>query len=188
MFSILMLDDEPSVLAALCRTLRDPLGCNVMMELFTDPHDALARVGEHSFNLVMSDFRMPVMDGIKFLHFVRELQPETLRMIVSASTDISSVMSEVNDVGVFRCVVKPWTTDLLIDDVRAALIQSVCNRDQRRLADATRVHNGDLDPAEAERHWLEESEPGLTHVNLGPERRGADATAARLRTVMSLCR
>ncbi len=168
MFSILMLDDEPNVLAALRRTLRDPLGCNVKMELYTDPHDALARVGEHSFDLVMSDFRMPVMDGIQFLHFVRELQPETLRMIVSASTDISSVMSAVNDVGVFRYVVKPWTTDLLIDDVRAALIQSVSNRDQRRLADAMRVHNGDLDPAEAERHRLEESEPGLTHVNWGP--------------------
>lgn len=139
MFLILMLDDEPDALAALRRTLRDPLGCNVKLQLFTDPHDALARVGEHRFDLVMSDFRMPVMDGIKFLHFVRELQPTALRMIVGASTDISSVMSAVNDFGVFRYGVKPWTTEVLIDDVRAALIQSVSNRDQRRLADAIRV-------------------------------------------------
>ncbi len=168
MFSILLLDDEPNVLAALRRTLRGPLGSGVKMETFTDPHDALARVGEHSFDLVMSDFRMPVMDGIQFLHFVREMQPATLRMIVSASTDISSVMSAVNDVGVFRYVVKPWTTELLVEDVRAALAQSLASREQRQLADAMRVQKGDLGAAEAERRRLEEIEPGLTHVEWGP--------------------
>ena len=178
--SILCLDDEPNVVSALRRTLRRPLGELVTLECFTDPHAALARIGEHSFDLVMSDFRMPAMDGVQFLRFVRELQPETVRMIVSASTEISGVMSAINEVGVFRYVVKPWTTDLLIEDVQSALEHSATLREQRRLADAMRVRSRHadsftlvepfvpVDPIEAERRRLEELEPGLTHVNWGP--------------------
>lgn len=168
MFSILLLDDEPHVLSALRRTLRQPLGDQVRMEFFTDPHAALARVGEHAFDLVVSDFRMPLMDGIQFLRFARELQPTALRMIVSASTEITGVMSAINEIGVFRYVVKPWTTELLIDDVRAALDQSVTAAEQRRLAEQMRLHSGLVDPAEAERRRLEALEPGITAVQWGP--------------------
>lgn len=166
--SILMLDDEPNVVAALRRALRRPLGEHVTIETFTDPHDALARVGEHAFDLVMSDFRMPLMDGIQFLRFVRELQPGAVRMVVSASTELNGVMSAINDVGVFRYVVKPWTTELLIEDVNAALALSATGREQRRLADESRVRRGELGETEAERRRLEELEPGITQVNWGP--------------------
>ncbi len=163
MFSILMLDDEPHVLSALRRSLRLPLGDTVKIEQFTDPHDALTRVGEHAFDVVMSDFRMPAMDGIQFLRFVREIRPDALRLIVSASTEVNGVMSAINDIGVFRYIVKPWTTPLLIEDVRAALAQSVVNREQRALAEAKRMENVDY-RHDAERRRLEELEPGLTHV------------------------
>ena len=162
---ILMLDDEPHVISALRRALRAPLGETVTLEPFTDPYDALARVGEQRFDLVMSDFRMPGLDGIQFLRFVRELQPHALRMIVSASTDIAGVMSAINEIGVFRYVVKPWATPLLIDDVRAALGEAAAARQQRDLADAMRLQNGEL---AAEHRRLETLEPGLTHVDWGP--------------------
>lgn len=168
MFSILLLDDEPHVLSALRRTLRSPLGEQVRMETFTDPHAALSRVAEHTFDLLMSDFRMPEMDGIQFLRYARALQPHALRMIVSASTEVNGVMSAINDVGVFRYIVKPWTTELLVDDVRAALAASEASRNERALADATRVKTGQLGRVEAERRRLEELEPGLTHVEWGP--------------------
>ncbi len=168
MASILMLDDEPHVVAALRRALRRPLGEGTTMECFTDPHAALARVGEHAFDLVVSDFRMPQMDGIQFLRFVRAMQPEALRMIVSASTEISAVMSAINEIGVFRYVVKPWTTELLIEDVKAALEHAAGGREQRRLADEMRVRNGQMGAGEAERRRLEEMEPGITAVQWGP--------------------
>lgn len=168
MASILCLDDEPNVVSALRRTLRRPLGELVTLECFTDPHAALTRIGEHPFDLVMSDFRMPLMDGVQFLRFVRELQPGAVRMIVSASTEVTGVMAAINDVGVFRYVVKPWTTDLLIEDVQSALEHSATLREQRRLADMMRLQAGTIDPAEAERRRLEELEPGLTQVNWGP--------------------
>jgi two-component system probable response regulator PhcQ len=166
--SILLLDDEPHVVAALRRALRTPLGEGVTMECFTDPHEALARVGEHSFDVVVSDFRMPQMDGTQFLRFVRAIQPEAVRMVVSASTEISGVMSAINELGVFRYVVKPWTTELLIEDVQSALQQAAEAREQRRLADEARVQKGELGAAEAERRRLEEMEPGITNVQWGP--------------------
>src|ERR1700712_3295159 len=108
MFSILLLDDEPHVLSALRRTLRKPLGDQLSIETFTDPHEALRRVGQQRYDLIVSDFRMPLMDGIQFLRFAREIQPTALRMIVSASTEIDGVMRAINDVEVFRYIVKPW--------------------------------------------------------------------------------
>lgn len=160
---ILLLDDEPHVLSALRRTLRLPLGDRVTLELHTDPHAALARVGEERFDVVCSDFRMPTIDGVQFLRFVRELQPESVRMIVSASTEIQGVMAAINDVGVFRYVVKPWTATVLVDDLRAAIAQAEADREQRGLAEAKRLE----DPAhraKREREYLDALEPGLGDV------------------------
>lgn len=168
MQTILMLDDEPYVVAALRRTLRGPLGSQVSIESFTDPHAALARIDEQAFDLVMSDFRMPLMDGVQFLRFARELQPQSVRMVVSASTDMSAVMGAVNDVGVFRYVLKPWTTDLLIEDVCAALALSHAQREQQRLAEAMRAHYRGQGADAEELHRLETLEPGITQVQWGP--------------------
>ena len=160
---ILMLDDEPHVLSALRRTLRLPLGEGVTLEMHTDPHEALARVGSETYDLVVSDFRMPAMDGIQFLRFVRELQPGAVRMIVSASTEVTGVMSAINDIGVFRYIVKPWSSAPLVEDVRAALAQSKADREQRDLAEARRMQDPEHRRALEERR-LDALEPGLLDV------------------------
>lgn len=167
--TLLLLDDEPHVLSSLRRALRQPLGEDVKILTFIDPHAALNHLCEHAVDLVMTDFRMPAMSGLQFLHFVRELQPDAVRMIVSASTDVSSVIDSINEVGVFRYVVKPWSTGLLIEDVKAALDKARTGREQRRLADAMRERSADAAPPdEIERRRLEALEPGLTHVEWGP--------------------
>lgn len=166
--SILLLDDEPHVLSALRRTLRTPLGPQVSIECFTDPHEALARLDQQAFELVVSDFRMPQMDGISFLRFARELQPHALRMVVSASTEIQAVMSAINEIEVFRYIVKPWTSSLLVEDMQAALAQAQADAEQRCLAEAQRASGATLGLAAAEARRLEALEPGLTQVQWGP--------------------
>jgi DNA-binding NtrC family response regulator len=165
MHSILLLDDEPHVLAAIRRCLRNGIAERMEVEAYVDAYEALARAGTRDFDLVISDFRMPAMDGIQFLHFFRELQPDALRMIVSASTEIVGVMSAINEIGVFRYIVKPWTTELLVEDVREALAHADAQREQRELADAMR---GGCAREAAERRRLEALEPGLTEVRWGP--------------------
>lgn len=165
--SILLVDDEPSVLAALQRVLRLHLRDRARFELFSDTRLALLRVKEHAFDVVISDFRMPAQDGIAFLGDVHRVQPQAVPMIVSGSSDVSTLMRAVNDARVFRYILKPWNDSELVESVDAALNHAHAQREQSQLADAMRVQRGDLSTGEAERRRLEALEPGITHVDWG---------------------
>jgi two-component system probable response regulator PhcQ len=166
--SVLMVDDEPGVLSALLRTLRMEFRDEVYLETCADPVRAVQRLKERAFDVVMSDFRMPAMTGIEFLRKVSELQPNAMRIIVSASVDAQTVMNVVNQVGVFRYIVKPWQGEELIAGVRQALAQAHVQREQRKLADAMRVQRGEISRGDAEMRRLEELAPGITRVEWGP--------------------
>ena len=92
MHRILLIDDEPNVL----NSLRRPLGTQVSdgrdsfeisVETFDQPEAALWRAREAKFDLVMSDFRMPAMDGVSFLKAFRALQPNAARLILPIEID-----------------------------------------------------------------------------------------------------
>jgi len=166
--SILLVDDEPNVLAALQRALRVPLRDLARIEAFSDTQQALARVREHAFDVVVSDFRMPQQDGVSFLGEVRAVQPGAVRMIVSGSADVSTLIRAVNDAQVFRYILKPWEDADLVRSLRLALDRARAGREDAQLADAMRVQKGQLPAQEAERRRLEAQEPGLTHVEWGP--------------------
>lgn len=165
---VLLLDDEHNVLNALRRLLRqhfrpDELG----IEVAVDPFAALSRMHAVPFALVISDFRMPAMNGLEFLTRARDVQPHAVRIVLSASSDFDTIMRAVNEIEVFRYLAKPWT-DELIDHVRQALARSVLAHAERELADAMRLQRGELTAADLELRKLEELEPGITQVNWGP--------------------
>lgn len=166
--SILLVDDEPNVLAALHRSLRVPLRDRARIELFSDTELALKRVREHAFDVVVSDFRMPKQDGVSFLLDVQGIQPRAVPMIVSGSADVSTLVRAVNQAQVFRYILKPWNDDELIESVMLALARANAGKEEALLADAMRVQQGRLPAQEAERRRLEAQEPGLTHVDWGP--------------------
>ena len=166
---ILLLDDEPHVLAALKRALRVRFGATLKIESTTDAQLALRRARETGFDVVMSDYRMPQMSGIDFLAAVREAQPHSVRMMLSASSDFDTIQRAVNDVGVFRYLSKPWNEEELVEQLRAALALAEHTRSERELADAMRLQRGDADAAEVEMRRLEALEPGITHVEWGPQ-------------------
>ncbi|WP_374594181.1 response regulator [Aquabacterium sp.] len=165
---ILLVDDEPSVLSALKRVLRMRFATEAVIETFNDPRLALQRLADTSFDVLLSDYRMPQMTGIDFLRQARALQPHAVRMILSASSDFQIIQRAVNEVEVFRYLAKPWAEDELAEQMRAALDRSSHARDERQLADAMRVQRGTLNPIENEKRRLEEQEPGITHVEWGP--------------------
>lgn len=165
---ILLLDDEVNVLAALRRTLRSGFGDTLKIETFSDPMLALQRAQEVSFDLVVSDYRMPGMNGVEFLHALRSIQPHALRIMLSASSEVQTVMSAVNDVEVLRFIAKPWAPDSLVQQVREALERANGLRHDRELADAMRLQRGEASAADLELQRLERLEPGITHVDWGP--------------------
>lgn len=166
---ILLVDDEVNVLNALVRAMRQHLQIeDLRIETFCDPFDALTRCGEVSFDIVISDFRMPQMTGVEFLHAIKEAAPTTVRMILSASTEFETVTSAINDAQVFRYISKPW----LIGDLQEGIRMALLHRD-KLLADAGRsdrlkVATGELTPEQRQVEELEREEPGLTKVKWGP--------------------
>lgn len=168
MSRILLLDDEPNVVFALQRLLRRSLPASIKVEGFDNPLKALARTAVVSFDVIVSDFRMPQMNGVQFLGKVRDKQPQAIRMILSATTEVETIMTAINDVEVFRYLTKPWREDELVSCVQLALERAQKNLQELKAVDEMRVRQNDLSAQEAERRRLEEQEPGITHVEWGP--------------------
>jgi response regulator RpfG family c-di-GMP phosphodiesterase len=112
---------------------------------------------------------MPGMDGVTFLKAMRALQPDSVRLILSATTDFQAVMTAVNQAEIHRYLVKPWSRDELVDTVRESLERFDRLLEDRLLADEKRVERGRLSAEERERRRLEAESPGITKVTWGPD-------------------
>ena len=168
MSRLLLLDDEPSVVQSLLRTMRRGLPGTVKVEGFDDPYLALSRASEVAFDVIISDFRMPRMDGLSFLRQVRQTQPKAIRLVLSASAEVEIVTRAINDVEVFRYLVKPWVEKELLDHIRAALEKAESLKQDHELANQMRLLSGQISPQDAEVKRLEAEEPGITQVEWGP--------------------
>jgi two-component system, probable response regulator PhcQ len=151
---LLIVDDETSVLHALRRLLqRQFKGEQLGVEVCADPLQALQRLHEVHFDVLISDYRMPRLDGVTLLVRARELDPRAVRLMLSAAADFDTVLAAVNRAGVFRYIPKPWSEPQLLADLRAALVFDPCAWPSAY---------------ELERRRLEALEPGITHVEWGP--------------------
>lgn len=167
---LMLVDDEPNVLSALermLRTARYGSDRQYRIECFTRAEAALSRAEEKGFDLILSDLRMPEMDGITFLAGVRELQPHTPRLIMSGQADLQTVINAVNVAGIVRFISKPWHEVELFLAIENALAERRLLEENRRLADELRVQRKLLSRHEAELRRLETESPGITRVNWG---------------------
>lgn len=101
---ILLVDDEPQVLKSLHRLLRS----RFEVETAAGGHEALAKLELFRPDVVISDFRMPVMNGAELLLEVKRRYPLTLRLILSGYADLEAVPGLVGQAGISRYLHKPW--------------------------------------------------------------------------------
>lgn len=168
MLRIMLVDDESNVTSALRRTLTRSLqGESFEIETFDDPRLALERAGEVDFSLVVSDYRMPPMDGVEFLKRFRIIQPDALRLILSASSDVDALLAAINQAGAFRYILKPWDDVDLVCIVREALLAFTEQSASRRLTEEACAREMAMSPEEREWQKLEAEEPGITKVRWG---------------------
>jgi response regulator RpfG family c-di-GMP phosphodiesterase len=127
----MFVDDEINI----CRAMERTLGRQrtLALETFTSPTEALKRIGENAFDVVISDLRMPEMDGIEFLTNVRRTRPETRRLLVSGFADFETAQTAINTVGVDRLLTKPWNNEDLIRAVQASAEHVTLLRDNARI-------------------------------------------------------
>ena len=133
---VVLVDDEPLLLSSYRRALR-PL--RVRVETFEDPLKALEALADEPAAVVVADYLMESMNGDEFLERVRALYPDTVRILVTASSDVRIIEAVVRRGDIFRFVPKPFGPQRLQKDVGDALelfAQLQTNRDeqlQRRL-------------------------------------------------------
>jgi len=163
---IMILDDETAVANALRRTLRlaFPLD-GVVIETFDEPEAAVLRAGEQDFDVVISDYRMPGLNGADVLQLVKGLQPDAIRIVVSATTEYIDIIEAVNRAEVFRYIAKPWQQDELIATVKVAFERRDGLVQARTGQGAVTPPDNEADQHEIALRRLEEEEPGITHVD-----------------------
>lgn len=119
---LLLVDDEINLLHALQRAIRQRYSVDQMLlEMYTDPFDALTRCAQVHFDAAISDFRMPQMSGIEFLYALKLATPTTTRMMLTASTERETMMAAINEAEVFRFLAKPWLDGDLHHTISEAL-------------------------------------------------------------------
>lgn len=168
MAHLLLVDDEVNILKSISRICWNekllPSLPDLRITTFDSPFRAIAFATHHAIDLVVSDFRMPEMNGVAFLTRIRELQPDAARIIVSAFADKEGIISAINDAGIFRFVTKPWEDVELKAAIGAALAYRHLRLENQRLADEVRFQRGDLSAHELALRRLEAESPGITKV------------------------
>jgi diguanylate cyclase (GGDEF)-like protein/PAS domain S-box-containing protein len=118
--TLLLVDDEPDVLAALKRALRDD-GYNILSA--TSAEQGFEQLALHSVQIILCDELMPDMNGTAFLDRVKDMYPDTLRIILSGCADLRSIVDAINRGSVYRYYTKPWDNKELRANLRAAFRQ-----------------------------------------------------------------
>jgi len=137
----LLVDDEPALLDGLRRQLRERYAVTTAVG-GSAALDALRSTGD--FAVVISDMRMPEMDGATLLSLVRQEAPDAVRMLLTGQADVESAAAAINDGQIFRFLTKPCAPDTL----------------QAALADAVGLHYATI----AERELLDKTLRGAVQA------------------------
>ena len=169
---ILCVDDEQNVLRSLTRLfLDDPY------EILTAPSGAeglLILNQSGTVPVVISDYRMPGMNGVEFLSDVRKRWPETVRIVLSGYADTGAIVSAINEGQIYRFVAKPWNEDELRVTVANALERYDLGRKNLELTEELRRKNDELTVLnrDLERRVVERTEALTTQNRLLTESLG----------------
>jgi response regulator RpfG family c-di-GMP phosphodiesterase len=131
---ILFVDDEINLLQAVARRFRK----DFEIQIAPGPELGLKAVAENGpFAVVVSDLRMPVMNGIEFLTRVGKISPNTVRVMLTGQADLPDTIAAVNQGHVFRFLTKPCAPEVLVQTLGAALEQYRLIRAEQELLEKT---------------------------------------------------
>ena len=139
---ILCVDDEPNVLKSLTRLFMDE-----DYEIFTaaSGEEGLAFLAEHwDIQVVISDYRMPGMNGVDFLKAVYEGWPDTIRIVLSGYADTASVVAAINEGQIYKFIGKPWKDDELKTTISKAIEYYGLERKNQELTRKLQASNAEL--------------------------------------------
>jgi response regulator RpfG family c-di-GMP phosphodiesterase len=129
-YTILCVDDEVGILRALNRRLRRA-GYRVLIA--ESGEGGLEILRTESVNLIISDQKMPGMQGNEFLRLSRKLRPDAVRIMLTAYADIKAATAAINQGSIYKFLLKPWDEAELLETIKAGLKQQDLVLGNRRL-------------------------------------------------------
>ncbi len=139
--TVLCVDDEENILKSLKRLLRKE---NYRLVTACNGEEALALLKENDVHLVISDQRMPGMNGTKFLAQVKKEYPDAIRIILSGYTEVDSITEAINKGHIYKFLLKPWNDQNLKLEIRQALDQYDLVQSNKRLHKKVLEQNEEL--------------------------------------------
>lgn len=157
LYQVLVVDDEPNVLSAVTRDLTvrerfDDLHAALLhaddpehssahrdfrfnVHTATSPLQALERARQVIFDVVVADYLMPEMDGLRFLEAIRKIQPDATRVLFSGHADKEVLVKAINDSEIYGYIAKPWHEYELRNTISQAVAYRSLLRENRHLAE-----------------------------------------------------
>jgi DNA-binding NtrC family response regulator len=163
----MIVDDEENILHSLRRVLSKTKNLDIVT--CDSPFKALEIAADSDFQLFISDYRMPGMDGVEFLTATRKHHPEAMRLVLSGTADFDALVSAINKAEIYRFISKPVQSYELISTVEQALHIFDLSRENRILADRVREQGKELDRRETALRKLADEHPVIAEVNWGPD-------------------
>jgi response regulator RpfG family c-di-GMP phosphodiesterase len=139
--TLLFVDDESSILSSLKRLFR-PHGYRILTA--EGGPEALQVMETEGVDLIVSDMRMPHMDGARFLEQVRQRWPDPVRILLTGYADMEATIAAINRGEIYRYITKPWDDNDIILTVREALERKRLERENGRLNAVVRAQNEEL--------------------------------------------
>ena len=139
---ILCVDDEKSVLKSLERLFLDS-DYEIITAISGDEGLETLKKTE-PIQLVVSDYRMPGMNGVDFLKEVCELRPDTVRIVLSGYADTAAIVEAINEGQIYKFIPKPWNDDELKVTISKALEHYFTNQKNIQLTKELEVKNMEL--------------------------------------------
>lgn len=135
--TVLFVDDEDTVLRSIKRGFLDE------NELFNQRfaasgQEALEILQKEQVHVIVTDMRMPGMDGVELLKIVREKYPLIIIIVLSGYTDMSSFQNEFNQGEIFDFVPKPWKLD---KDLKEVVLRAIDHYNLQSESEAVRQYN-----------------------------------------------
>lgn len=146
--TVVFVDNDTETLSLVSRLLHDqPFDC----VMFDNGPTTLDYLRDHPVHVVVSDLRMPEMDGLDLLQQVQQQQPETIRVVLSGFGDHEVLFDAINSGLVYRYIPKPWDTVELISVVKQSLDLYALRNRQRELTAELERRNLELERRVEER-------------------------------------
>ncbi len=135
---VLFVDDELPILKAIRRLFRE---APYQVMTSPDPQAALELIPEYRPEVIVSDYRLPGMDGVTFLQEAERVWPDCVRILLTGYADVATAQEAINDARVFRFLTKPWKELELHGAIQSALFELERRREERSRLNAERESN-----------------------------------------------